>query len=529
MAIPTFLSTFEGNLVAETRDGPTTLTSSGPVRYVQGAVAGPEPERVNLVPNPQFDDDGTAWIVGGCEVSQDAAVTKNGVPSGAIVSSDTLTESWVQSNTPDSTLSAGQPFTFTAQVRASVEGVTAYLYMLPRDSGGGSLGFIGNSASRAIAVTTDPNDWTLISVDTDALPAGASRASVYIRSENLPVGETLWVVQPQAEIGDTATSYIDGSLGDGYRWLGTPHASPSLRESWANGGTRAYVAEEGTTNIVPNPWHAIDAAGWTGTTRDTAYAVQGPASGLITASGAGAEATIDVTASAATHTVQAIVRNNAASARTFQLRYNSTDAGDAVAVAAGAVRTITASVTGTGSSAALGVQVTDSEAAETYNVGYLGCEQKAYATSPCPAIAANGDMGAGYSWAGTAHASASTRDAASASVSYIETFGEFAVRYSDDGGSSWETLFLADPGEIGDYAELALSSDVLTIASEQATYVDALVGFGRPLTSAERQRLMTAPAWEWDTLIPRFGGIHVSVPIEPIAVAVSVPVDVTGG
>lgn len=171
----------------------------------------------------------------------------------------------------------------------------------------------------------------------------------------------------------------------------------------------AWFVEEGTTNLVGNPWHAVGTLGWTGTTRSTAWASQGPASGLITASGAGATATYLLTVPASAHTMQAIVRNNAASARTFRLRYNSANVGTDVVVAAGAVATLTAPITGTAASAAAEIVVTDSVSGETYNVGYLGIEAKAYATSPCPAIDAAGTVLTGYTWAGTAHASASTR------------------------------------------------------------------------------------------------------------------------
>jgi hypothetical protein len=167
--------------------------------------------------------------------------------------------------------------------------------------------------------------------------------------------------------------------------------------------------------LVTNPWFAVNTAGWTATNatiaRSTLYRYQGPAAGLLTASGANATATTAITAAADVHTAQWIVRNLAAASRTVQLRYNGANIGSAVALASGEQKTITAQFTGTGASANLELVVTDSANGEQFVVYYAGAEQRAYATSPCPFINSSGNLLPGYSWSGTAHASTSTRAA----------------------------------------------------------------------------------------------------------------------
>lgn len=212
-------------------------------------------------------------------------------------------------------------------------------------------------------------------------------------------------------------TYFDGDTGV---WLyprtgalGTAHASPSVEHAVA-------WVEEGTSNLVPNPWRATNNTGWAAlngsTARTTVYAYQGPGAGLLTATAANAEEQISITAAASSHTAQAIVRNPNAATRQCQLTYNGALIGSATNVAAGATATITAAFTGTGGAANLGVRWIDSVNTETFVTCYLGAEAKAYATSPCPAIDSAGTVITGYSWAGTAHASVSTRTQTTTSV-----------------------------------------------------------------------------------------------------------------
>jgi hypothetical protein len=198
-------------------------------------------------------------------------------------------------------------------------------------------------------------------------------------------------------------------------------------------GKKAYWSEEAGTNLVTNPLFNAATTGWSAAvgsiSRVTTYAYMGPASGLLTATGANAQATFALTLTAATHAFSMVVRNNAAAARTFQLRYNSVNlvttfdridpdtpvpagvvqSGNGVSVPASAVVRLVATATGVASSLAAGVIVTDSANAETFHIGHFQIEQKDHITSPVPLVDATGAIQTGYTWSGTAHASTSTR------------------------------------------------------------------------------------------------------------------------
>ncbi|MDQ3539193.1 MAG: hypothetical protein M3440_00765, partial [Chloroflexota bacterium] len=184
-------------------------------------------------------------------------------------------------------------------------------------------------------------------------------------------------------------------------------------------GTQAFFIEEATTNLVGNPWFGNDATGWTGATRTTAYAYQGVASGLISATAANAQATYALTVPATSHRLSAVVRNNAAASRSVQLLYNGVLVGSAVTVLAGAVVRLDAAITGTATSVGAGVRIITSANGETFNVGHLQIEAKGYRTSETPALDAAGTILAGYTWTGTAHASSSTRSATTVTVDEV--------------------------------------------------------------------------------------------------------------
>lgn len=214
------------------------------------------------------------------------------------------------------------------------------------------------------------------------------------------------------------------------------------------GTNKGYWSEEAATNLVTNPLFHVDTFNWIvgsgSLDRSTAWAYMGTASGLVTATGVNASTHIGVTLTVATHALSMVIRNNAASVRTFQLRYANVSlvttfdrvdpdtpvpagvaiSGNGVSVPAGAVVRLMATATGIASAQYAGVICTNSANTETFNVGHFQVEAKNHATSPVPVVSAAGAIQSGYTWSGAAHASTSTRAGA---IAYIARGTKYTI------------------------------------------------------------------------------------------------------
>lgn len=253
-----------------------------------------------------------------------------------------------------------------------------------------------------------------------------------------------------------------------------------------------FIIEEATTNLVTNPWRAVNNTGWSATNgstaRTTSTSYQGPGAGLLTASAANAEEAISISAAASEHYAQAIVRNNAAGTRSCRLFYNGSAIGSgATSVTAGATATITASFTGTGGAANLAVRWTDSANTETFNTYYLGAEAKSYATTPCPYIDSGGTVLTGYAWTGAAHGSTSTR--LDSTVSFADTnrvsstTGSVAERMKSfyDRNDNQNAFIYGQYGLPDDFLQMAIdfgTDQLKTLARSAGTDTQQLSGTG---------------------------------------------------
>lgn len=112
-------------------------------------------------------------------------------------------------------------------------------------------------------------------------------------------------------------------------------------------------------------------------------------------------------------------------------------------------------------------------------------EQKAYSTSP-----AAGSFGSGYSWASTAHASASTRAATDLSVP-CPLPGSLIVRYWD--GAAWQAHYTTSLGAFGTYGSLSHdgTSLHLSVSSHELVVRDLLI-YDAPLSDAQRAIVLDA-------------------------------------
>ena len=121
---------------------------------------------------------------------------------------------------------------------------------------------------------------------------------------------------------------------------------------------------------------------------------------------------------------------------------------------------------------------------------------------PIPTSLAAGSLGSGYSWAGTAHASASTRAATTISIPSATFPASLAVRYSADGGYSLQHAYLTAPGNFGEYGTVAHSGGNIVISARKLGFLlEGVRADARVLTSAEKARLEAQESWSFAGLV----------------------------
>lgn len=478
----------------------STATGSGALRWAPA-----EGARINAFPNPSFEGSDFYTVIDPPNTqSRSTDFARTGSYSLKITANVSgATSAWVPSSSLLYCNTRGD-------LRATNATVSYYVYL----AGVSSRNFQGRLAGQSgTSVSVTPGVWTRVThTFTPAIPSGSFIVPHIGRCIDAQAGDVWYVDDVLIEFTDSVGDYFSGAT-QSCSWidpitgqLGTPHASPSVSEA-------AAWVEEATTNLVPNPWRAVNNAGWSalnGTTgRTTSYSYQGPAAGLVTATAANAEEYISITAAAANHTAQAIVRSMAAASRQCQLTYNGSLIGSPVSVAARASATITAPFTGTGSAANLGVRWIDSANTETFVTYYLGGEAKFVATSPCPAIDASGNLLTGYSWVGTAHASASTRALAGIGVGVMNddrintvqgaSFARFVQQYI----STHHQVVWHHGGFFG------LGNDSVGIENHTSGVLRSLVLRGAgPLTTASLAR---PAAGDWTTVYSQWSASSLGI------------------
>lgn len=123
----------------------------------------------------------------------------------------------------------------------------------------------------------------------------------------------------------------------------------------------------------------------------------------------------------------------------------------------------------------------------------LQMEEKSHATS-----LAVGSFGAGYSWTGTPHASASTRDASSASVTIAEP-AAVACWYREQGVKTF--AYLETLGALGNDGDISYAGGDLTISTTRSLVIGPFAAFDRTLTDAEQANLSSTQNWSLTTVL----------------------------
>ena len=191
-------------------------TISGAFHQVQGPWANSralcfEPAATNLVKDPSFEFGtlSTYWANWGSPPTRELSTTRSvkGVTSLRLITNATN-----QGVSQSLTLANGTTYT-----------ATVYVYCVS----GSAVLMIYNGTDFYANVSTKVGQWQRLKM---TVVAGATNTLYLGRSASGSAGEYFFDCV-QVEASSFATSYLDGSLGTGYAWTGTPHASTSTRNT----------------------------------------------------------------------------------------------------------------------------------------------------------------------------------------------------------------------------------------------------------------------------------------------------------
>jgi hypothetical protein len=204
------------------------------------------------VANSQGTTTGTREVAGGLAgvFSTFYRQTWNTITGGAVASTGVIFGSPSTDNVIGP-LVPGSPFTLSAYARSSHVGRLAQLVVTLHDAAG---------TQNALVLSSAPVDvgggWTRISVSTQSVPAGVTRAYARVYA----TGGTIWAVNDTFDVGGvlaniagSVLSYMDGdkaaSGGLTYSWVGAAGASASkaVGPTWAKSPFAAY---SGTSGVV---------------------------------------------------------------------------------------------------------------------------------------------------------------------------------------------------------------------------------------------------------------------------------------
>lgn len=289
-------------------------------------------------------------------------------------------------------------------------------------------GGVNMSSTGSLTLTaTSPSTPQIISKSLTSLPSLdniRSLLNIYAGAGESNIAGDIWIGGCWFEELSTAGDYFDGSF-PGCSWLdprtgqlGSAHASPSCNQ------LTAWI-EEGTTNLFYNPVAANNVVG-AGVTapqtlsRDTTTAYFGATSYKIDGSGTDSNrivfssiSSLGYTGSTKTFTGSVYMKGSgtfksdltifytdaSTTQGTFSTSFSLTNSWQRIVAPS-----ITSDPAKTVNYITISIRYSGTQAASTYYCNGAQIEEKSYATSFC-----SGDLGTGYSWAGTAHASSSTR------------------------------------------------------------------------------------------------------------------------
>lgn len=232
-----------------------TLTGNGAIKYTTGHVAGQqayynEEGTTNLLPNPSVETNTTGWV-------PNANTTMGRFQGGT---SGYIGSLWMNFSCPDTSDWEGVEINSVTLNHAGARTYIGSAYLKRGYNGtvGTSLaifivrvhytdGTTEDSAGKSLNLLTTWQRFT-----TNPITTNASKTVSYVRliaCRNTAAVETTTMSfdmdAAMIEEKGYVTTYTDGSLGTGYSWSGTAHASTSTR-------TAAYAAYPTGNNVFPS-------------------------------------------------------------------------------------------------------------------------------------------------------------------------------------------------------------------------------------------------------------------------------------
>ncbi len=208
------------------------------------------PAAVNWCPNPSFETNTTGWTAygSGVTLTRETGWSWAGLYGGRVVLTATAgTGVALASGSLVSAVSRTLAAASVA-VRVDTAGVEVRLRLESYDSGKNLLG--SSSASDLGSFSSDTGSQRLTA--SYVLPAGT--AYVGVRLERVEATATeFWFDGVDLRLDAAYDTYVDGSLGSGYYWQGTAHASASTRSSMVRQET-AFTG--GVVTIQPRLFRA---------------------------------------------------------------------------------------------------------------------------------------------------------------------------------------------------------------------------------------------------------------------------------
>lgn len=220
-----------GSLAGTAANVAVTATGNGALRYRSADLGGRqcalvEEAGANFVTNPSFETGTTGWSVfSGRTMSQQSTHALEGTYGAQVVNDSTATTGAFGALAMVTSVPSAGTYTLSMNLFLPT-GFSVFSSQLQM------LNFTAGSFPSDVMVNRAlTNQWQRVSGQ-GTIDAGDLSGLIQCTITNWPQGggaNTLFADGIQLEAGDHVTTYIDGSLGTGYAWSGTPHASTSTR------------------------------------------------------------------------------------------------------------------------------------------------------------------------------------------------------------------------------------------------------------------------------------------------------------
>ena len=247
MANPVLLHLpLRNNLNGRDRNGIVTATAFGPVRFTADGYYAEE-GTTNLILNPGFEVSAANTLVAnGATITRVTTDPYSGSACGQVVTPGVVNNEGIQWPTGNSIgIAAGQPMIAHARVKAPLGAKMQYWLRLTLDD--------ASVTDTVITTFTGTGSWQPVVTPSLVVPSGRTVNIAYlmVRTDSVSVGAapqaiTFLVDDGQIEAKAYATSFCMGSMGAGYSWAGTAHASASTRAA-------AYLTLPSASALGINP------------------------------------------------------------------------------------------------------------------------------------------------------------------------------------------------------------------------------------------------------------------------------------